>query len=45
MAKTLCELARADSRLGFEATNHYAYTTNDLREKVLNCAALRGRYM
>ncbi|MBI5835416.1 MAG: hypothetical protein HZB16_24195, partial [Armatimonadetes bacterium] len=38
VAKTLCELARADSRLGFEATNHYAYTTNDLREKVLNCA-------
>ena len=44
VAKTLCELARADSRLGFEATNHYAYTINDLREKVLNCALVRRRY-
>ncbi len=42
LARTLHDLARADSRLGFEATNHYAYTLNDLREKVLNCAHLRA---
>ena len=36
---TLClyEVARKDSRMGFEASNHYFYTLNDLREKVLNC--------
>jgi hypothetical protein len=36
LAKRLRALASADSRLGFEATNHYAYTLNDLMEKVLN---------
>jgi hypothetical protein len=36
LAKTLYRLARVDSRIGFEATNHYAYTLNDLKEKVLN---------
>ena len=36
-AKTLHELMRADARIGYEATNHYYYTAQDLREKVLNC--------
>ena len=27
-------------RIGFEATNHYLYTLNDLAEKVLNCDSL-----
>ncbi|MGE4563346.1 MAG: hypothetical protein AB7F32_00620 [Victivallaceae bacterium] len=36
LAIRLHELARRDSRLGFEATNHYAWTCGDLREKVLN---------
>jgi hypothetical protein len=41
LAKQLYLLARQDSRIGFEATNHYAYTRNDLKEKVLNCEYLR----
>ena len=40
LAKRLCDLARRDSRLGFEAANHYAYTANDLKEKVIQCAWL-----
>jgi hypothetical protein len=40
VARTLHDLVVSDSRLGFEATNHYAYTRNDLREKVLNCEHL-----
>jgi hypothetical protein len=39
-AKQLFALASRDSRLGFEASNQYAYTPNDLAEKVLNCACL-----
>lgn len=27
-----------DSRIGFEASNHYYYTANDLKEKILICA-------
>lgn len=41
LAKRLCALVRADSRIGFEAANHYAYSINDLREKVLSCEWLR----
>ena len=37
LAKQLLALTFEDSRIGFEATNHYAYSPNDLREKVLNC--------
>ena len=44
LAKTLHGLVREDSRIGFEATNHYYYTENDLREKVINCERLRGLY-
>ena len=40
LAKTLRLLARHDSRLGFEATQHYYYRAEDLMEKVLNCEAL-----
>ena len=42
LAVTLHDIARRDSRIGFEATRHYAYTLQDLREKVLNCETLRG---
>jgi hypothetical protein len=42
LAVTLHAIARRDSRIGFEATNHYAYTLQDLREKALNCEALRS---
>ena len=33
----LFEIVRRDSRIGFEASNHYYYTLNDLVEKVINC--------
>ena len=44
LAKTLLRIVRRDSRIGFEATNHYAYTVNDLREKVLNCEYLLEKF-
>lgn len=40
LAKRLHALQRADSRLGYEATNHYFYVPMDLAEKVVNCAYL-----
>jgi hypothetical protein len=40
LTKRLYALQRNDSRIGFEATNHYFYTPADLVEKVLNCAYL-----
>jgi hypothetical protein len=40
LATTLHSIMRRDSRIGFEATNHYFYTANDLMEKVLNCEYL-----
>jgi len=41
LAKTLYSLARQDARIGFESSNHYAYTLNDLREKVIACEFIR----
>ncbi len=43
LAKKLHEIARRDSRIGFEASNHYYYSLNDLREKVLNCENILDR--
>ena len=40
LARRLYELQSADSRIGFEATNHYFYVPDDLMEKVLNCRYL-----
>ena len=31
-------LRLADSRVGFESSNHYFYTLQDLREKMINLA-------
>ena len=42
-AKILHALVATDSRIGFEASNHYYYTLNDLKEKVLNCETMRHR--
>jgi hypothetical protein len=42
VARTLHGIVRQDSRIGFEATNHYAYSLNDLMEKVVNCEQLKG---
>ncbi|MFC3803743.1 hypothetical protein [Cohnella sp. GCM10012308] len=36
-ARQLYDLVGRDSRIGFEASNHYYYTAQDLREKTLNC--------
>ncbi|UVI28536.1 hypothetical protein [Paenibacillus spongiae] len=36
-AMQLMELLKRDSRIGFEASNHYYYTVQDLIEKRLNC--------
>jgi hypothetical protein len=37
LAKSLYRIARQDSTIGYEATNHYYYRPLDLVEKVLNC--------
>jgi hypothetical protein len=42
LARELFALCRADSRIGFEATNHYYYVPLDLIEKVINCEHLRS---
>ena len=36
-ARELYALAKQDSRIGFEASNHYFYVPLDLAEKVINC--------
>lgn len=40
LAKKLYALQSVDSRIGFEASNHYFYVPDDLKEKVLNCRYL-----
>ncbi len=40
LAKRLHALQTHDSRLGFEATNHYFFVPVDLAEKILNCRYL-----
>jgi hypothetical protein len=42
-ARRMFELSSADSRLGYEASNHYFYVPLDLVEKVINCADLKTR--
>ena len=41
LAKRLLTVIKRDARIGFEASNHYYYTDNDLKEKVLNCENLK----
>ncbi|MCF0233897.1 MAG: hypothetical protein HUK22_02830, partial [Thermoguttaceae bacterium] len=40
LAKSLRRLAAADSRVGFESTNQYWFTPQDLVEKIVNCRAI-----
>jgi hypothetical protein len=40
-ARRLFHLARQDSRIGFEAANHYFYVPLDLVEKVVGCEHLK----
>lgn len=42
-ALRLHEIARCDSRIGFEASNHYFYSLNDLREKIICCESILDR--
>lgn len=44
LAETLHDIMTKDSRIGFEASNHYYYTRSDLKEKALNCEYLRRLY-
>lgn len=39
-ARSLYELQSKDSRIGFEASNHYYYLPRDLQEKAINCRML-----
>ena len=39
-AKALLPLVMADSRIGYECSNHYFYIPQDVREKIVNCRAL-----
>ncbi|NLF39034.1 hypothetical protein GX586_06280 [bacterium] len=43
LARTLHGIMQRDSRIGFEAANHYSYTRNDLVEKMVQCEWLRER--
>ena len=41
-AKQLYAIAKQDSRIGYEASNHYFYVPLDLVEKVINCEWILG---
>jgi hypothetical protein len=45
VAERLYEIQRADSRIGFESSNHYYYVPLDLAEKVLNCEDLLEHWL
>lgn len=44
LARRLFTLTREDSRIGFEASNHYFYLPLDMAEKVINCRWLQSYY-
>jgi hypothetical protein len=45
LAQRLYAIQVADSRIGYEATNHYFYVPLDLAEKALNCRDLLDRWL
>jgi hypothetical protein len=45
LARRLHALQTRDSRIGFEASNHYFYIPMDLAEKALNCRDLQRRWL
>jgi hypothetical protein len=45
LARRLHAIQTRDSRIGFEATNHYFFAPLDLVEKVLNCRDLLDRWL
>jgi hypothetical protein len=44
LARQLYRIQSQDSRIGFEATNHYFYIPQDLLEKIINCEHLIAHY-
>lgn len=44
LAKRLYSLASKDSRIGYEASNHYYYTHNNFLEKFINIEYLLSKY-
>lgn len=44
LALRLAAIQGSDSRIGFEASNHYFYVPQDLFEKALNCSKLIEQY-
>ncbi|WP_353196974.1 hypothetical protein [Parapedobacter defluvii] len=45
LARRMAALQTSDSRLGYEASNQYFYTSADLYEKVLNCTELLNKWV
>jgi hypothetical protein len=45
LARRLYAVQSADSRIGFEATNHYFFVPLDLAEKAVNCRWLIDRWL
>jgi len=45
LAHRLHEIQTCDSRIGFEASNHYFYVPMDLAEKILNCHYLLDHWL
>ncbi len=45
LARRLYRIQSEDSRIGFEASNHYFYVPVDLAEKILNCRNLLARWL
>ncbi|HHW47442.1 MAG TPA: hypothetical protein GXX14_02350 [Clostridiaceae bacterium] len=45
LAKKLYRIVSLDSRVGYEASNHYFYTLQDLIEKVICCEYLRNEFL
>ena len=43
LAQKLAGICRCDSRIGFEASNHYFYSLNDLLEKVISCCFIKQK--
>jgi hypothetical protein len=41
LAKQMYEISKADSRIGFEASNHYYYFPLDFVEKVVSCKYIK----
>lgn len=45
LAQRQLRLVRQDSRIGYEPTNHYLFTANDLQEKIINCLHLKSELL